>query len=69
MLFRSGANGESAYEIAVRHGYEGTEDEWLGTLGDTTEVTKNVATINQKLDEITEEVTEIRNALTWSEGM
>lgn len=27
-----GANGASAYEIAVEHGYEGTEDEWLESL-------------------------------------
>ena len=26
-------HGESAYEIAVRHGYEGTEGEWLKSLG------------------------------------
>ena len=24
--------GESAYEVAVRHGYTGTEDEWLASL-------------------------------------
>lgn len=27
-----GADGESAYEIAVRHGFEGTEEEWLDSL-------------------------------------
>ena len=26
------ANGLSAYEIAVRHGFEGTEEEWLASL-------------------------------------
>ena len=30
----SGA-GESAYEIAVRHGYEGTEEQWLASLEGT----------------------------------
>ena len=25
--------GESAYEIAVRHGYEGTEEEWINSMG------------------------------------
>ena len=27
-----GADGESAYEIAVRNGFEGTEEEWLDSL-------------------------------------
>lgn len=27
-----GAAGESAYEIAIRHGFEGTEEEWLESL-------------------------------------
>ena len=29
---RRGREGESAYEIAVRHGFEGTEEEWLESL-------------------------------------
>lgn len=28
-----GAQGASAYEIAVKHGYTGTEEEWLKTFG------------------------------------
>ena len=28
-----GPDGPSAYEVAVKHGYEGTEDEWLETIG------------------------------------
>lgn len=28
----AGANGDSAYEIAVRLGYEGTEEEWIESL-------------------------------------
>lgn len=27
------ANGLSAYEIAVKHGFEGTEDEWIEGIG------------------------------------
>lgn len=30
--------GYSAYEIAVQHGFEGTETEWLESLGDTTDL-------------------------------
>lgn len=29
---KRGRDGESAYEIAVRHGFEGTEEEWLESL-------------------------------------
>ena len=39
-----GADGKSAYEIAVEHGFEGSESEWLESLkgkdGNTAEVTK-----------------------------
>lgn len=28
----SGADGKSAYEIAVEHGFEGSEEEWLASL-------------------------------------
>lgn len=28
----TGANGLSAYEIAVSHGYSGTESQWLASL-------------------------------------
>lgn len=36
---KDGANGKSAYEIAVERGYEGTEEEWLVSLqGGGTEV-------------------------------
>lgn len=27
-----GSDGKSAYEIAVEHGFEGTEEEWLESL-------------------------------------
>lgn len=27
-----GKDGKSAYEIAVEHGYTGTEEEWIGSL-------------------------------------
>lgn len=28
----TGANGKSAYELAVEYGFEGTEEEWLESL-------------------------------------
>lgn len=32
MTGESGMTGESAYEVAVRNGFEGTEEEWLASL-------------------------------------
>lgn len=32
VLYVSGTRGYSAYEIAVQHGFEGTEEEWLASL-------------------------------------
>ena len=37
--------GYSAYEIAVQHGFEGTETEWLESLGDTTDLRNEVDAI------------------------
>lgn len=37
--FGKGENGLSAYEIAVKHGFHGTEEEWLASL---TTVTKSI---------------------------
>ena len=35
--FLKGDTGDSAYEIAVKHGFVGTEEEWLESLkGDVT---------------------------------
>ena len=31
----SGKDGESAYEIAVKNGYSGTEQEWIASLAGT----------------------------------
>ena len=36
-----GERGYSAYEIAVQHGYEGTEQDWLATLGTSSHFTQD----------------------------
>lgn len=36
-----GERGYSAYEIAVQNGYEGTEQDWLATLGTSSHFTEN----------------------------
>lgn len=38
------ANGLSAYEIALAHGYEGTEEEWLASLSAASEAAAKTAT-------------------------
>ena len=38
-----GERGYSAYEIAVQHGFEGTEEDWLATLGTSSHFSKDVA--------------------------
>lgn len=43
----SGENGKSAYEIAQKNGYKGTESEWLASLaGEDSISTNTVKTIN-----------------------
>ena len=37
--------GKSAYEIAVMHGFDGTEEEWVAELGKHVEEAKAQATI------------------------
>lgn len=31
-----GSDGKSAYEIAIKHGYKGTEQEWISSLSEDT---------------------------------
>ena len=57
-----GADGKSAYEIACDKGFEGTEEEWLTKIGDITLVEKDVTKLK-------EEVTDIKAAMTWNDGM
>lgn len=40
-----GARGYSAYEIAVQNGFEGTEKDWLATLGTSEHMTRTVTKI------------------------
>ena len=42
----NGKNGKSAYEIAVEHGFKGTEEEWLESLQGTSENSENKKDIN-----------------------
>ena len=48
------AKGESAYEVAVRNGYEGTEEEWLNSLKvaiDDSKTTTDTTWSSQKIKE------------------
>ena len=62
------ANGFSAYEIAVQHGFEGTEEEWLASLGqpakDAAEKALEAAkAVNDDAEATTEELTNAYTAL------
>ena len=46
IIITKGDKGDSAYEVAVKNGYEGTEDEWLESLKADIEADK----INLKID-------------------
>lgn len=48
--FFNGRNGESAYEIAVKYGFEGTEEEW-NNLRD-----KDIQDINKKIETIEKDI-------------
>lgn len=54
--FVGGLNGESAYQIAVRHGYSGTEAEWVASLGGSQ------VDYTQRIDEVSATVTYIGKA-------
>lgn len=49
-------HGESAYEIAVRQGFIGTEEEWLESIGELNE---------EKITEILENMAERAHGYTW----
>lgn len=53
LLGFKGERGYSAYEIAVQNGYEGTEQDWLATLGTSSHFTQN-STIYEGDGETTE---------------
>lgn len=52
----NGANGLSAYEIAVKNGFSGTETEWLASLGGSQ------VDYTQRIDEVSATVTYIGKA-------
>ena len=53
-----GADGLSAYEIAVKNGFEGTEEEWLESLKGETPVKGEDYFTDEDIQEIVSEVLE-----------
>lgn len=53
-----GGNGESAYEIAVKHGYKGTEAQWVESLGFIPDKSIGKEKIKDELISEIEELTE-----------
>lgn len=56
-----GKDGLSAYEVAVKNGYEGTEQEWLSTLGgyDDTELSDRVSALESTIGTLNDELEEV----------
>ena len=52
---QKGLDGKSAYEIAVEHGFIGTEEEWLASLhgkdGETLDSSSNAYATNERMNE------------------
>lgn len=46
--FKYGAAGSSAYDIAVAHGFDGTESEWLMSLGGTKYVIRDIDDLSDR---------------------
>lgn len=51
---KDGANGLSAYEIAVKQGFEGTEEEWINRITNSggKSYTRQLTAINQRINEL-----------------
>lgn len=56
-----GIPGESAYDIAVKHGYEGTEAEWAAILPT---VEENVGNLETSVSTLTDQYTTMANRVT-----
>lgn len=58
-----GADGKSAYQIAVEHGFEGTEQEWIDSLNYDDDIFALDEKINQEITDRTNADTEIDTKL------
>jgi len=64
-----GPRGESAYEVAVRNGFVGTEQEWLASLSaDEADLVELIAILDGKLDKVTNTDTLYRVYVTQPNG-
>lgn len=63
-----GEKGESAYDIAVKHGYEGTEEEWVDHLGFIPDKSIDVKKFNEELSEFIETTEKVKNLVSCYTG-
>lgn len=56
-----GADGLSAYEVAVKNGFKGTEEEWLASLGgyNDTELKNRVSTLESTVGTLNDSLEEV----------
>lgn len=58
-----GADGKSAYQIAVEHGFEGTEQEWIDSLNYDDDISALDEKINQEIEDRTNADSNLQNQI------
>ena len=58
-----GADGLSAYEVAVKNGFKGSEEEWLNSLHgyDDTEITRRVTDLETTIGKLNDDLEAVLN--------
>ena len=58
-----GEDGLSAYEVAVKNGFEGSEQEWLNSLHgyDDTEITRRVTDLENTIGKLNDDLEAVLN--------
>ena len=58
-----GADGLSAYEVALKNGFEGSEEEWLNSLHgyDDTEITRRVTDLENTIGKLNDDLEAVLN--------
>lgn len=58
-----GKDGLSAYEVALKNGFEGSEEEWLNSLKgyDDTEITRRVTDLENTIGKLNDDLEAVLN--------
>ena len=60
---KDGKDGLSAYEVALKNGFEGSEEEWLNSLHgyDDTEITRRVTDLENTIGRLNDDLEAVLN--------